>query len=217
MAFYIDSADREVVQALWACGVFAGVTTNPSILARSGLAQRDLPELHRWLVDLGVPTIFMQVLGTTREQMWTSAQGLRELGPVVVKVPSTPEGLRVAKDLLQDGCQVLITAVYHPVQAVLARDLGVQWVAPYVGRMGDAGRPGVPGVVAMQQAVGTVPTRIVAASLRSVDQVGELAAAGVPDFTLGAAIAREMVADPLTLAAVSEFEQIAARAADSGR
>lgn len=216
MAFYIDSADRSTVERLWACGVFAGVTTNPTILSRAGLSQRDLPELYTWLVELGVPEIFMQVLGTGIQEMTDSAAWLRSLGPVVVKVPSTSAGLRVARDLVDDGCPVLVTAVYHPVQAVLARDVGADWVAPYVGRMSDAGRPGVEAVVQMQQAIGGGRTKILAASLRSVDQVAELAAAGVPHFTVGEAVAAQMLQDELTEAAVAEFEEAAGRAAVPG-
>src|SRR5690606_4250808 len=112
--------------------------------------------------------------------------------------------------LVADGVRVLLTAVYHPVQAVAARDLGIQGVAPYVGRMTDAGRDGLGAVALMQQAIGSEPTRILAASLRSLDDVATLAAAGVPDFTLGASVARALVEDELTQRAVAEFEAAAA-------
>lgn len=210
MAFYIDSADRPLIEELWATGVFQGVTTNPTILSRAGLGQSDLPELYRWLTGLGVGTFYAQVVGTTTEAMLDSAAGLRDLGPLVVKVPATAAGFRAAGELVRDGAQVLLTAVYHPVQALLARDVGIQGVAPYVGRMTDAGRPGVAAVTQMQQAIGTEPTRILAASLRSADDVAALAAAGVPDFTVGEAVARAMLEDELTLKAVEEFEAAAA-------
>lgn len=209
MAFYIDSADRVLIEDLWSTGVFHGVTTNPTILSRAGLGQADLPELYRWLTDLGVDTFYAQVVGTTTEAMLASAAELRALGPLVVKVPATSAGFRAAGDLVGDGAQVLLTAVYHPVQALLARDVGIQGVAPYVGRMTDAGRPGVEAVCLMQRAIGSEPTRILAASLRSADDVAELAAAGVPDFTVGETVARAMLEDELTLRAVDEFEAAA--------
>ena len=211
MAFYIDSADRALIEELWSAGVFAGVTTNPTILDRSGLGQRDLPELYAWLTDLGVRSVYVQVLGRTRGEMLRSADGIRALGPVTVKVPATADGFAAAGELVRQGTPVLLTAVYHPVQAVLARDVGIQGVAPYVGRMTDAGRDGVAAVTAMQQAIGPAPTRILAASLRGADDVARLAAAGVPDFTLGAAVARSVLEDELTGAAVEEFEAAAAR------
>jgi transaldolase len=151
------------------------------------------------------------VVGRSRDEMLRSAEGLRSLGPLTVKVPATAAGLSAAGTLVRDGAQVLLTAVYHPVQALMARDCGIQGVAPYVGRMTDAGRAGVESVIAMQQAIGTEPTRILAASLRSADDIARLAAAGVPDFTLGGALARSVLDDELTRAAVDEFESATAR------
>jgi transaldolase len=211
VALYIDSADRELIAELWPSGVFAGVTTNPTILDRAGLGQRDVPALYAWLTGLGVPTVYVQVLGRTCDEMLRAAEQIRALGPVTVKVPATAAGYAAARALVADGARVLLTAVYHPVQALMARDCGIQGVAPYVGRMTDAGRDGVGSVIAMQQAIGAEPTRILAASLRSADDVARLAAAGVPDFTLGGPLARALLDDDLTRAAVDEFEAAAAR------
>ena len=211
MALYIDSADRRLITELWSSGVFAGVTTNPTILERADLGQRDVPELYAWLRDLGVPTVYLQVVGRTRDEMLRCAESYRALGPVTVKVPATAAGFSAAAALVQDGAEVLLTVIYHPVQALMARDCGIQGVAPYVGRMTDAGRNGVQSVIAMQQAIGTEPTRILAASLRSADDIASLAAAGVPDFTLGGPLAQAVLADELTTAAVEEFEAATAR------
>ena len=211
MALYIDSADRDLIAEVWRSGVFAGVTTNPTILDRAGLGQRDVPDLHAWLTDLGVRTVYVQVLGSTRDEMLRHADELRSIGPVTVKVPATAEGYAAARTLVEQGVPVLLTVVYHPVQALMARDCGIQGVAPYVGRMTDAGRDGVASVIAMQQAIGSEPTRILAASLRSADDIARLAAAGVPDFTLGGELARAVLDDDLTRSAVADFEAAAAR------
>ena len=77
MALYIDSADRDLIAEVWSSGVFAGVTTNPTILDRAGLGQRDVPELHRWLSHIGVRTVYVQVLGRTRDEMIRHAEELR--------------------------------------------------------------------------------------------------------------------------------------------
>ncbi len=211
VALYIDAADRRLISELWSSGVFAGVTTNPTILDRAGLGQRDVPDLYAWLRDLGVGTVYLQVVGRTRDEMLRSAESLRSLGPVTVKMPATAAGFSAAGLLVQQGAQVLLTAVYHPVQALMARDCGIQGVAPYVGRMSDAGRNGVESVIAMQQAIGTQPTRILAASLRTADDISRLAAAGVPDFTLGGPVAQAVMDDDLTRAAVEEFESATGR------
>jgi transaldolase len=211
VALYIDSADRDLIAELWPSGVFAGVTTNPTILDRAGLGQRDVPELYGWLAGIGVQAVYVQVLGRTRDEMLRSAEAIRALGAVTVKVPATADGFAAARVLVEEGAQVLLTAVYHPVQALMARDCGIQGVAPYVGRMTEAGRDGVGSVIAMQQAIGSAPTRILAASLRSADDLARLAAAGVPDFTLGGPLARAVLDDDLTRAAVHEFEAAAAR------
>jgi transaldolase len=211
VALYIDSADRDLIAELWPAGVFAGVTTNPTILDRAGLGQRDVPELYGWLAGIGVQAVYVQVLGRTCDEMLRSAEAIRALGAVTVKVPATADGFAAARVLVEEGVQVLLTAVYHPVQALMARDCGIQGVAPYVGRMTDAGRDGVGSVIAMQQAIGSAPTRILAASLRSADDLARLAAAGVPDFTLGGPLARAVLDDDLTRAAVDEFEAAAAR------
>jgi transaldolase len=209
VALYIDSADRDLIAELWPAGVFAGVTTNPTILDRAGLGQRDVPELYGWLAGMGVKAVYVQVLGRTRDEMLRSAEAIRALGAVTVKVPATADGFAAARVLVEEGAQVLLTAVYHPVQVLMARDCGIQGVAPYVGRMTDAGRDGVGSVIAMQQAIGSAPTRILAASLRSADDLARLAAAGVPDFTLGGPLARAVLDDDLTRAAVDEFEAAA--------
>jgi TalC/MipB family fructose-6-phosphate aldolase len=211
VALYIDAADRRLISELWSSGIFAGVTTNPTILDRAGLGQRDVPDLYAWLRDLGVGTVYLQVVGRTRDEMLRCAEAYRALGPVTVKVPATAAGFSTAGVLVQEGVQVLLTAVYHPVQALMARDCGIQGVAPYVGRMTDSGRDGIASVVAMQRAIGTQPTRILAASLRSADDIGRLAAAGVPDFTLGGPLAQAVLDDELTRAAVDEFESVTAR------
>lgn len=212
MAFYIDCADVDVVEELWSTGLFAGVTCNPTILARAGLAQRDIPALHRDLVAMGVEEVFAQVLGADTAEMARSAAWLRTIGDVVVKVPATVAGLRLVRDLAADGVPTLVTAVYHPTQALLARDVGADWVAPYVGRMSDSGRPGVDAVSQMVDALAGSRTQVLAASLRSPDQVAELAAVGVRHQTLGAEVARRVLHDELTAAAVVEFERQAAEA-----
>ena len=206
---YIDSADRDQLAPLLASGLFAGVTTNPAILDRAGLTADDLPALAAWLRDRGVSRFYAQATGTTTEELGASAQRIAELGDdVVIKLVATAPALTVARELTAAGREVLVTAVYHPAQALLAEAAGAQEIAPYVGRTSENGRDGIALVAAIVRSAPRV--RILAASLRSPDQVAAVAAAGAHDLTLAPTVALALFEDELTLAATAEFEHIVA-------
>jgi transaldolase len=194
---YIDSADRDQLAPLLDTGLFAGVTTNPAILDRAGLTAADLPALVAWLRARGVRRFYAQATGESVEDVRAAAARIADLGDdVVIKLVATTDGLTVARELTDAGREVLVTAVYHPAQALLAAAAGAQEIAPYVGRTSESGRDGIALVAGIAQAAPGV--RILAASLRSVDQVAEVAAAGAHD---------------LTLAASAEFEALVAASA----
>ena len=141
---YIDSADRDLLAPLLATGLFAGVTTNPAILDRAGLTADDLPALATWLRDRGVTRFYAQATGTTIDALRDTARRIADLGgDVVIKLVASAPALTVARELTDAGREVLITAVYHPSQALLAAAAGAQEVAPYVGRASENGREGV--------------------------------------------------------------------------
>ncbi|MCC2028318.1 hypothetical protein KEC56_02035 [Microbacterium sp. YMB-B2] len=211
---YIDSADRDQLAPLLDTGLFSGVTTNPTILDRSGLSAADLPALAAWLRDRGVRRFYAQATGETVEEVRATAARIADLGDdVVIKLVSTAPGLTVARELTDAGRYVLVTAVYHPTQALLAAAAGAQEIAPYVGRTSESGRDGI--ALVAQIARSAPDVRILAASLRSADQVAEVAAAGAHDLTLAPAVARALFEDELTLAASAEFEALVAAAVPS--
>ncbi|WP_226534072.1 transaldolase family protein [Microbacterium paraoxydans] len=211
---YLDSADRDQLAPLLATGLFAGVTTNPAILARSGLTSDDLPALAAWLRSQGVTRFYAQASGSTRAQVRDSAWRVAELGDdVVIKLVATQDALAVAHELASAGREVLITAVYHPAQALLAAAAGATEIAPYVGRASENGRDGIALVERIARSAPGV--RILAASLRSPDQVAAVAAGGAHDLTLAPTIARALFDDELTLAASAEFEDLVTRAVRS--
>lgn len=204
---YLDSADRDRLAPLLATGLFAGVTTNPSILHRAGLTAADLPSFAEWLRSNGVTRFYAQASGMTVADLRASARDIAGLGDdVVIKLVATEPALTVARELTDAGREVLITAVYHPTQALLAAAAGAQEIAPYVGRASESGRDGVSLVAEIARCAPNV--RILAASLRSVDLVAEVAAAGAHDVTISTAIAKELFEDVLTQAAVAEFEAL---------
>lgn len=210
---YIDSASRSDVERLLATGLFAGVTTNPTILARAGLGIADTPAVVAWAQAAGARRVFAQVVGTTAEAMEQHGWELAGLGPdVVVKVHATLPGLTAARRLTHADVPVLVTAIYHASQAVLAQAAGAGWIAPYVGRMFGLGMDATAQVRQMSAtlAAGGTGCRVLAASVRTADQVAELAAAGAADLTLSIALCDSLVSDPNTVAAAATFERDAA-------
>ena len=206
---YIDSADRSQLEPLLRTGLFAGITTNPTILHRAGLSGDDVADLLEWARDHAAGRFFAQATGESVEDLRRSAVRLAALGTdVVVKLCATAEGLGVARELTRDGHPVLITAVYHPVQMMLAEAAGAEFVAPYVGRADDSGRDGI-ALVRQMTAVSRGETRVLAASLRSASAVVDATAAGAHDVTMAPAVAAAVLGDDLTLAAAAEFEAIA--------
>ncbi|SDJ05142.1 transaldolase family protein [Nonomuraea jiangxiensis] len=210
---YVDSADRDQAGPLLSTGLFRGLTTNPLLLRRSGLVERDLPELYGWATGLGAQEVFLQTWGATYDHLVATGRRLRAIGPaVVVKAPATRQGCAAAATLAAEGVPVLLTAVYAAPQALLAAAAGATYLAPYVGRMADAGRPAIEEVTAMQRLLDATggPTRVLAASLRTTADVVTLAGAGVRHFALAPAVAERLFGDPLTEAATAEFEAAAA-------
>jgi TalC/MipB family fructose-6-phosphate aldolase len=209
---YVDSAEREVAEPLLRQGLFAGVTTNPTLLERAGLRWADLPGLVDWALAAGARTVFLQSWGQTSSELVERGTALHALSPeVVVKVPATGPGVQAACSLVEAEVPVLVTAVYARYQAVAALAAGADFIAPYLGRMDDAGLDGLDEIRAMQQAVAATgsTTRILAASVRTPLQVLQLAEAGVSDVTLSPAAWDAFFANELTAAAVAAFDEAA--------
>lgn len=217
LRLYIDSADRTVAEPLLQTGLFHGLTTNPTLLDEQALRLADLDALYEWATRAGAREVFLQAWGASAEDLLSNSRRLTEVGPrVVVKVPATMAGASAARTLVDEGRAVLLTAVYAPAQGLVAAAAGVQYVAPYLGRMGDAGRDAVRDVLAMHRAIAAVgaPTEVLVASVRSRDVVVDLAQAGVTCFALSPAVAMSLFDEPLTDRAVEVFES-AARNAES--
>lgn len=214
LRLYADSAVVDDVSALLADGLVYGVTTNPTILERAGRSDRDIPELYaRWSAE-GAREIFFQTWGETSAEMLENARGINALGPlVVVKVPATRAGFATASALVALGADVLVTAVYSRAQALTAATVGARYIAPYLGRLRDTGHDGVAEIAAMQQIVAGSGTDVLAASLRSPDDVVALALAlaGVPYFTAAPSVITAMARNDTSDAAAAEFELAVAR------
>ena len=216
LRLYVDTADRTAAEPLLATGLFHGITTNPTLLERQSLRLPDLAALYEWAVGAGANEVFFQSWGDTKDEILGNARTLQDLGQrVVVKLPLTRDGAAAARVLVDDGSSVLLTAVYAAPQALIAAAAGAQYVAPYLGRMGDAGRDATSEVVAMHRALTAVgaPTDVLVASVRDRGVVVELAQAGISCFALSPAVAASLFDEPLTDEAVSVFETAARGAA----
>ncbi|MFC7787537.1 transaldolase family protein [Microbacterium sp. MAHUQ-60] len=204
---YVDSADLDRVGRLLAAGVVHGVTTNPTILERGGRTASEIPALYeRWTAE-GADEVFFQTWGGDRDAYLRNASGILSLGDrVAVKVPATAEGFAAASALVRDGATVLVTAVYTVAQALACASIGVRYIAPYLGRMRDAGLDGF-GVIGRMQAVcADSDTDVLAASLRSPDDIVELRSAGVPYFTAAPDVLDALLFDSVSDSSSAEFD-----------
>ena len=213
LRLYLDTADRREAGALFRTGVFYGLTTNPQLLKRVGLLAVDLPDLYAWATAMGAREVFFQAWGRSVSQLESSARRLFKIGDrVVVKIPYSTEGCAVAARLVAEGCRVLLTAIAAPHQVVVAAALGVDYAAPYLGRLNDAGRPGHDAIVAMARVLKETKskTQLLVASVRAAGDIVALAQHGITAFTLAPGVARQLFEDPLSESWVRSFEEISA-------
>ena len=170
MKIFLDTADTEVIRKYFETGLVDGVTTNPTLIMKSG---RDPEEVYQEIKDIGVKDISMEVVGNFVE-MYTEASRLsQKFGDVcTVKVPCTREGLKVCKALSDEGIRVNVTLIFCAAQAVLAAKAGATYVSPFVGRLDDQSVAGLEVVRSITQlyAIHGCPTQVLSASIRSVQR-----------------------------------------------
>lgn len=209
MKLYADSADADAVIPLLTDGLVHGVTTNPKIVQRDGLTNDDLGDLYNRLRRAGAGEIFVQATGAEFDELLANAERIAAFGDaIVVKVPATRDGFRVAKTLIVRGQRVLLTAVYSLAQATLAASIGADYVAPYFGRIVDSGEDGLGKVASMNQILAPTKTRVLVASVRSPMAAATLALSGVAHITADVPVILAMMDDPVTEASAREFEAI---------
>ena len=168
MKIFLDTADVPTILKHFETGLIDGITTNPSLIKKSG---RDPLDVYRELMIAGVPDISMEVV----EDMEFEARRLAaEFGEVcTIKVPCTPEGLKVCKQLSDDGVRVNVTLIFNAAQAILSAKAGATYVSPFIGRLDDNSVAGLEVVRSISEVykVQGVKTQILAASIRDVYKV----------------------------------------------
>lgn len=204
---YVDSADVDRVSRLLTAGVVHGVTTNPTILERGGRSASEIPDLYARWVSEGAREVFFQTWGGDTASFLRNAEGIRALGDrVAVKVPATAAGFAAASALVRDGATVLVTAVYSVAQALACASIGAQYIAPYLGRMRDAGLDGDAVIARMQEVCAGSGSNVLAASLRSADDITGLRLAGIPYFTAAPDVIEQALFHEVSDSSAAEFD-----------
>ncbi|MGF3056234.1 transaldolase family protein [Microbacterium sp. YY-01] len=205
---YVDSAETTAVSTLLRSGIAWGVTTNPTILDRAQRRETEIPALYEQWVAEGAHEVFFQTWGENRDDFVRHAHRMLQFGDrVVIKVPATVEGFAAASTLVREGAPVLLTAVYTVGQALAAASVGARYIAPYLGRLRDAQLPGDELIAHMQQVCEGSATDVLAASLRSAEDIVNLRLAGIRYFTAAPAVLDELVHHPITESSAEQFEQ----------
>jgi transaldolase len=199
MKFFIDTADLAEIRDLAATGLVDGVTTNPSLVAKTG---RNFLEVVREICEVVPGPVSAEVTATDTPTMLAEGRKLAKLAKnVTVKVPLTPNGLKACKALSSDGTMVNVTLCFSAAQAILAAKAGASFVSPFVGRLDDIGATGmdlIGEIVEIYRQYPGFKTEVLVASVRTPLHVVEAAKLGAHVATIPPAVLRQMFAHPLT-------------------
>lgn len=206
MKIFIDSSDVKEIRDLAESGLIDGVTTNPSLIAKSG---RPFGEVIAEICAAVPGPISAEVTAVDFDGMIREGATLAAIaGNVVIKVPLTWDGLRACRTLTQQGHKVNVTLCFSANQALLAAKAGAAFISPFVGRLDDAGENGVDLIREIRTIYDNdddLSTAILAASMRTPDAVKRVALAGADVATMPPALIRALVKHPMTDAGLDAF------------
>tara|TARA_R100001510_G_C7626088_1_gene185926 strand:- start:77 stop:733 length:657 start_codon:yes stop_codon:yes gene_type:complete len=207
MKLFLDTADVESIADSFSSGLIDGVTTNPTLMMKSG---RNPDDVYQELINLGVPDVSMEVVGNSFEMI---QEGLRLAEKfryqATIKVPCTPDGLLVCRELSRNCIKVNVTLVFSPSQAILAAKAGATYVSPFVGRVDDNSFGGlclIKDIANIFEKQNWKKTEILAASIRDVRSVGRAFEYGANICTLPPVVFRKMYKHILTDKGIELFE-----------
>ena len=198
MKLFLDTADIDDIAALAGSGLIDGVTTNPSLIAKSG---RDMVETIAEISGLVDGPVSAEVTATDADTMLAEGRKLAAIAEnIAVKVPLTPAGLATCKALADDGVMVNVTLCFSPAQALLAAKAGAAFISPFVGRLDDLGRDGMGLIedIATIYANFNYSTEVLVASVRGVQHVVDAALIGADVATVPPSVVHAMFKHPLT-------------------
>ena len=205
MKLFLDSADTKEIAALAATGLVDGVTTNPSLAAKSG---KSLFDALRAICDAVKGSVSAEVTATETDAMIAEGKKLAKIADnITVKVPLTWDGLKACRALASDGLKVNVTLCFSPTQALLAAKCGATFISPFIGRLDDAGHDGMALIREIRHIYDNYgySTEILAASIRHVTHVRDAALARADVATMPPAIFRQLVYHPLTDKGLAAF------------
>lgn len=207
MKFFIDTADTDAIRRFAAMGLLDGVTTNPSLIAKTG---RSREEVIVEVCDLVDGPVSAEVVAVERQAMVDEGLALAEIHPnVTVKVPLIPDGLAACREMTASNVKVNVTLCFSPVQALLAAKAGATFISPFIGRLDDLGQDGLELVADIREIYDnygdSFRTEILVASIRHPLHVVEAARLGADVATIPPKVLRQLVAHTLTDKGLATF------------
>ncbi|UYV36323.1 fructose-6-phosphate aldolase [Rhodobacteraceae bacterium D3-12] len=198
MKFFVDTAEVDAIAELNDLGMVDGVTTNPSLIMKSG---RDIIEVTKEIANLVDGPVSAEVVATEASEMIAEGRKLAKIAPnIAVKVPLTWDGLKACKALTSDGNMVNVTLCFSVNQAILAAKAGATFISPFIGRLDDINLDGMELIEDMRTVYDNYgfETEILAASIRSVNHMADCARIGADVVTAPPGVIKAMVSHPLT-------------------
>jgi len=205
MKFFIDTANLDEIKEAHALGILAGVTTNPSLVAKEGV---DFHERLREITALVPGSVSAEVIALDAEGMISEGKELAAIAPnITVKVPMTTEGLKAVHAFSELSIKTNVTLVFSATQALLAARAGATYVSPFLGRLDDIGHNGLDLISEIVEIfeIHDIPTEIIAASVRHPVHVNEAARRGAHIATIPFKVIQQLTKHPLTDQGIEKF------------
>jgi transaldolase len=205
MKFFVDTADVKEIKELNDLGLVDGVTTNPSLILKSG---GKIAEVTKQICDIVEGPVSAEVTATEYGEMMKQAKVLAAIADnIAIKVPLTPDGLKACRAIRAEGRMVNVTLCFSANQALLAAKAGATFISPFVGRLDDMGFDGMEVVAEIRHIYDNYgfDTEILAASIRTVDHVKRAALIGADVATVPAKILKALYNHPLTDKGLEQF------------
>ena len=208
MKIFLDTAETDVVRKHWKTGLIDGLTTNPTLIRKSG---RNHEEVYQEFKDIGLTDISMEVIGDKSNMVSEGKRLYKKFGKcATIKVPCTYEGLQACAHLSVEGLKVNVTLIFSQAQAILAAKAGAKYVSPFVGRVDDNSFGGlclVKDIATVYREHMVVKTEVLAASLRGVRDVGRAFEYGADIVTMPPSVFEGMYNHILTDKGLDQFDK----------